>query len=161
MGFPTSCRSASYATYALHYLVNYEALCGTVTLAFDTSFAIRVKPKLLVHPQKSEDRGDKLQSILVDVKLFRCNPPKPVKLHILMRDPQMVKPKTKRRISCAASTSLAYAPRSSHAFDALSADGLLFSSPGTRICDQRHRESFPAFGSSTKPTSNLRYPVES
>src|SRR6266516_396959 len=42
----------------------------------------------------------------------------------------------------------------------MSADGLLFSSPGTRICDQWHLESLPASGLFTKPTSNLRSPVE-
>ncbi|KAF2175150.1 hypothetical protein K469DRAFT_80265 [Zopfia rhizophila CBS 207.26] len=71
-----------------------------------------------------------------------------------------VKPRTKRRLSWAASTSLAYRPRSIHALETMSAEELLLSSPGTRICDQRHLESAPALGSSTKPTSNLRSAVE-
>jgi hypothetical protein len=49
---------------------------------------------------------------------------------------------------------------SSHAIEALSADGLIFSSPGNKICDQRHRKSFSALLSLTKPTSHLRSPVE-
>lgn len=67
---------------------------------------------------------------------------------------------TTRALIAAASTSLAYRPRSSNVLEAVSADGLLLSSPATRICDKQHLEPTPAFGSSTKPTSNLRSAVE-
>ena len=87
-------------------------------------------------------------------------PPSQSNSHSRTSDPQRVKPCTNLRLSWAASTSLAYIPWSSPAVEAISADALLLSSPGMRICDQWNLESTPELESSTKPTSNSRIAIE-
>ncbi|KAG4279149.1 hypothetical protein FPRO04_13700 [Fusarium proliferatum] len=100
---------------------------------------------------KAEGRRHAL-NILVNVKLLRCDDPEPVKW-----EPAMAEPKTKRRLFCATSTSLAYLLRSSHTIEALSVDGLFFSSPGPKICDQRQSLSQPLYPwQNQRPTCALR-----
>ena len=68
------------ATCALHHPVDDEALYHAVPLDLDKPFVVcrrdcRIEPKLLlVHLEKAEDDGYKLQSIFVDVELFGCDP---------------------------------------------------------------------------------------
>jgi hypothetical protein len=105
MCLPASCCPAGYATRPHHQPVDDEPLRRTIPLNLNKTMAIfcdncGIEPKLfLIHPEKREDCGHKLQAIFVDVELFGCDPPSRSNSHILMRDPQIVKPKTKRRVS--------------------------------------------------------------
>src|SRR5438045_6148311 len=86
MSFPASRRPASYATSTYHYLINDEALCQTIPFNLNEPLIICcydcwIEPKLLLaHPEKPKDHGHKLQPIFIDIKFFRCDLPKPVKL---------------------------------------------------------------------------------
>jgi hypothetical protein len=53
--------------------------------------------------------------------------------YTLIKDLQIVKPKTKRRVFYIANTSFIYFLKLSHAFNILSAEGLLFNSLDTSI----------------------------
>ncbi len=110
--------------------------------------------------EKAEDGGYKLQPILVEVESFGCDSTEPIKLPYPHERSTDGKAQDEATGVLRSEHFLAYVPRSIHAWAAWSTDGLLFNSPSTRICDQWHRESFPALGSSTKPTSSLRSAVE-
>lgn len=166
MGFPTCRRSTSYARRPLHHLVDDDSLGRTILIDLDESLPVcrhdcRVEPcLLLVHPEKAKDRGHKLTFIFVNVELLRCDAPEPIKCPYPHEGPADGKAQDEATVILRNEHLPGVPPRSSHAIEALSADGLLFSFLGTKICDQRHRESFPALVSLTNPMSNLRSPVE-
>lgn len=165
---PAGRSSAGDTACAFHHLVEDKPLSRTMPLDLDKPLVIchhdcRVKPELFLALQRKPRIVETNYSpSLLMSNCSEAMPPSRSNTHTLIREPHRVKPRTNRRLSWAPSTSRAYLARSSRASEGVSADGLLFSSPGTRICTQLNRGASPvlALGLSTKPISIFRFPTE-
>lgn len=84
MGFPISRCPTSYVMGSLYNLINDDPLDRTVPINLDEMLLVCrydcwIKPKFLLgYLEKPKNRGYKLKPIVVNIELFRCNPPESV-----------------------------------------------------------------------------------
>lgn len=86
MSFPTGCSSASYTTYTLHQLINDKTFSLAIPMNVNEPLVIRrhngrIETKFLLgHPEETQNGGNKLLAILINIESIGCNPSQTIKL---------------------------------------------------------------------------------